>query len=147
MPIWRCPHCGTPQPEASRCWVCRRSTTTCATCRHFRRSVAASVGYCGLDRRRTPLRGDEIRPCWEAALDRPGAPEIGAPTRTDVPAPRFGFVPVDEGPSGTSPPVGGPDRRLGSTPAERSTGPTGVPALGAPGALDPVGTLWGDVEA
>jgi hypothetical protein len=28
--------------------------------------VAGQLGYCGLDRRREPLRGDEIRPCWEA---------------------------------------------------------------------------------
>ena len=66
MPMWRCPHCGTPQAETSRCWVCRRSSTACGTCRHFRRSVAAKVGYCGLDRRRAPLQGDEIRACWEA---------------------------------------------------------------------------------
>ena len=66
MPMWRCPHCGTPQAETSRCWVCRRSSTACGTCRHFRRSVAAKVGYCGLDRRRAPLLGDEIRACWEA---------------------------------------------------------------------------------
>jgi hypothetical protein len=25
------------------------------------------MGYCGLDRTRSPLRGDEIRGCWEAA--------------------------------------------------------------------------------
>jgi hypothetical protein len=25
------------------------------------------VGYCGLDRTRSPLKGDEIRGCWEAA--------------------------------------------------------------------------------
>ena len=30
MPMWRCPHCGTPQAETARCWVCRRSTTACA---------------------------------------------------------------------------------------------------------------------
>jgi hypothetical protein len=28
--------------------------------------VAAQLGYCGLDRRRQPLAGDEIRSCWEA---------------------------------------------------------------------------------
>ena len=50
MALWRCPHCGTPQPVAARCWVCRRSSTSCATCRHFRTSVAARIGYCGLDR-------------------------------------------------------------------------------------------------
>jgi hypothetical protein len=66
MPMWRCPHCGTPQAETARCWVCQRSSTACATCRHFRRSVAGQLGYCGLDRRRTPLVGDEIRACWDA---------------------------------------------------------------------------------
>ena len=66
MPMWRCPHCGTPQAETARCWVCRRSSTACGTCRNFRRSVAGSLGYCGLDRRRQPLAGDEIRACWEA---------------------------------------------------------------------------------
>ena len=66
MPMWRCPHCGTPQAETARCWVCRRSSTSCGTCRNYRRSVAGQLGYCGLDRRRQPLTGDEIRGCWEA---------------------------------------------------------------------------------
>jgi hypothetical protein len=65
MPMWRCPHCGTPQAETARCWVCRRSSTSCATCRNYRRSVAGKLGYCGLDRRRQPLTGEEIRGCWE----------------------------------------------------------------------------------
>ncbi len=65
MPMWRCPHCGTPQAETARCWVCRRSSTSCLTCRNFRQSVAAQLGYCGLDRRRQPLSGDEIRGCWD----------------------------------------------------------------------------------
>ena len=34
--MWHCPHCGAPQAETARCWVCRRSSTTCSTCRHFR---------------------------------------------------------------------------------------------------------------
>ena len=67
MPMWRCPHCATPQAETARCWVCHRSSTACGACRHFRRSVAAQLGYCGLDRDRRPLTGEEIRPCWEAA--------------------------------------------------------------------------------
>ncbi len=71
MAMWRCPHCGTPQAEAARCWVCHRSSTSCGTCRHFRRSVAAGVGYCGLDGRRAPLQGDEIKPCWEGAESVP----------------------------------------------------------------------------
>jgi hypothetical protein len=99
MALWRCPHCGTPQPVTARCWVCRRSSTSCATCRHFRASVAANVGYCGLDRERRPLAGDEIRGCWdgipiheEADAQPPG---VVAPV---VVASRYmrGFVPVDE---------------------------------------------------
>ena len=65
MPSWRCPHCSTPQSEASRCWVCHRSSTSCGTCRNFRGSVAARFGFCGLDRQRLPLNGDEVRACWE----------------------------------------------------------------------------------
>ena len=70
MPLWRCPHCGTPQAETARCWVCRRSSTTCSTCKNFRRSVAAQLGYCGLDRRRLPLAGTELRGCWVAGPAR-----------------------------------------------------------------------------
>ena len=62
--MWRCPHCGTPQAEASRCWVCRRSGTSCATCQNFRQAVFGTTGYCALDRRRVALVGDEIRDCW-----------------------------------------------------------------------------------
>lgn len=64
MPMWRCPHCGTPQAEAARCWVCRRSSTSCATCANVRHAVFGSLSYCGLDRGRSPLVGDEIRACW-----------------------------------------------------------------------------------
>ncbi len=95
MSMWHCPNCGTPQAEAARCWVCRRSSTTCSTCRHFRKSLAASVGFCGLDKRRLPLRGTELRGCWTAPL--PG---------TETEPPRIvgeidpgvrlrGFVPVE----------------------------------------------------
>jgi len=66
--------------------VCGRSSTTCSTCRNFRRSVALGIGYCGLDPRRAPLDGDEIRPCWEpialakwpAISDVPTVPEAVA---------------------------------------------------------------------
>lgn len=37
--------------------------------------MAAQLGYCGLDRQRKPLRGDEIRGCWEAAVAPPKVPE------------------------------------------------------------------------
>jgi len=81
MPLWRCPHCATPQAETARCWVCHRSSTACGACRHFRRAVAGQLGYCGFDRQRHPLRGDEIRPCWEAAdatsINVPALPGVG----------------------------------------------------------------------
>jgi hypothetical protein len=63
--MWHCPHCGAPQAETARCWVCRRSSTTCSTCRHFRTSLAGELGWCALDRRRRPLTGLELRGCWE----------------------------------------------------------------------------------
>jgi len=37
--------------------------------------VAGQLGYCGLDRQRRPLNGDEIRGCWEAAFASPEAPD------------------------------------------------------------------------
>ena len=88
MPMWRCPHCGTPQPVTARCWVCRRSSTSCGTCRNFRGSVAANVGYCGLARDRRPLRGDEIRACWEegGTVLRAGDATDGASRVGDRPA-------------------------------------------------------------
>jgi len=64
--MWHCPYCGTPQAETARCWVCRRSSTTCSTCRHFRTAITADVGWCGLDRARRPLTGRELRGCWVA---------------------------------------------------------------------------------
>jgi hypothetical protein len=80
MASWRCPYCSTPQQEASRCWVCHRSSTSCGTCRQFRASVAAQVGFCGLDRRHKPLQGDEVRSCWEdgavAAPPDPATPGL-----------------------------------------------------------------------
>jgi hypothetical protein len=89
MSMWRCPHCGTPQPEAARCWVCHRSSTTCSTCRHFRRSLAASVGFCGLDARRAPLVGTEHRGCWEE-----GASNASPPAREAAAAERRALDPA-----------------------------------------------------
>jgi hypothetical protein len=100
---WHCPHCGALQAEAARCWVCRRSSTTCSTCRNFRLSLATDVGYCALDRRRRPLTGRELRGCWE---HRP-APEPTAgrerARQTLVPAVQRGFIPLDEVTVGVQP--------------------------------------------
>jgi hypothetical protein len=117
--MWHCPHCGAPQAETARCWVCRRSSTTCSTCTHFRRALAGDLGYCGLDARRRPLTGLEQRGCWEA---KPAPAEVTVlstvleeahrlrATRTRPPAfepspdaPRREFVPIDS--------LGGPEAR------------------------------------
>ena len=80
MPMWRCPHCATPQAEAARCWVCHRSSTSCASCRNYRRSISAGLAYCALDRGRKALTGHEIRPCWEPVTTLTGAaPEVLEP--------------------------------------------------------------------
>jgi hypothetical protein len=157
MPVWRCPHCGTPQAESSRCWVCRRSTTTCATCRHFRRGIASGLGLCGLDARRSALDGTEIRACWvpaealhaEAGVQLEPVRELalaGVPD-TERRAPRT-FVPVEE--------LVGADRRdpdggwpvAGEAPARAasiSAPPAGAVAPEAPSG--PNGwSLWGDPE-
>jgi hypothetical protein len=98
MALWRCPHCGTPQPVAARCWVCRRSSTSCGTCKNFRASVAARIGYCGLDRERRPLAGDEIRGCWvgfAAIEDAAGSLPVEAVAEVAVRGAMRGFVPVE----------------------------------------------------
>jgi hypothetical protein len=72
--------------------VCRRSSTSCATCRNFRHAVAVNLGYCGLDRDRQPLRGDEIRPCWEGVPEAAGAIlEADAPLAVAVAWSQRGF--------------------------------------------------------
>jgi hypothetical protein len=165
MPMWRCPHCGTPQAETARCWVCHRSTTACATCRQFRRSVAAQLGYCGLDRARLPLRGNEIRGCWEAAVPVPDEPDA-TPTRPVPTSPAAPVVIPDRTPVrklefvevGTGRPIGEgrPARRRAATPG---IGPGPSPASFAavtssltgttelqPGPEEPRWSLWGDGE-
>ena len=140
MPMWRCPHCGTPQAETARCWVCQRSSTTCATCRHYRRSVAGQLGYCGLDARRQPLSGDEIRGCWESWPD--GASLGSTPPLTIAPAQAgderrrpLAFVEVD---TATDPAVSG------EGPAPSAAGALTAPA--EPGRTEPGWNLWGDPD-
>ena len=99
--MWHCPHCGAPQAETARCWVCRRSSTTCSTCRHFRASLATDLGYCGLDRQRRPLTGLELRACWTG---RPAGAAVSAADADPMRSARSsragettirGFVPVE----------------------------------------------------
>ena len=81
LEMWHCPHCGAPQAETARCWVCRRSSTTCSTCTHFRRALAGDLGYCGLDARRRPLTGLEQRGCWEPKTARRPSPRAPSESR------------------------------------------------------------------
>jgi hypothetical protein len=127
MPSWRCPHCSTPQPEASRCWVCHRSSTSCGTCRHFRGSVAARVGFCGLDRRRTPLTGGEVRACWEDGALLP-PPDPATPGLLDL----LSVHALGEAPDGDG---GEEGAAPAARPAFRTAGPSGSRRL------------WVEVEA
>src|SRR5829696_8499854 len=150
MPMWRCPHCGTPQAETARCWVCHRSSTACATCQNFRRSVAPQLGYCGLDRERRPLRGDEIRACWEPLPVPLEVVAVGAGRRVAPP-----FDPVDDGTSVRklefvevgAPPVTTSRR---TRPKAAATGPTPVVTPGETSRrsepVEPRWSLWGDAE-
>jgi hypothetical protein len=141
MPMWRCPHCGTPQAETARCWVCHRSSTACGTCRHFRHSVAAQLGYCGLDRSRQPLSGTEIRACWEGwpagDIGSDAAPTIG-PARQPDDHPHREFIEV--GAAAES--VVMAEAEVGVT-ARIAPLPT---APAAPNAPEFGGSLWGDPD-
>jgi hypothetical protein len=169
MPLWRCPHCGTPQVESSRCWVCRRSTTSCAACRHFRRGVAGGLGVCGRDPRRLALLGTEMRACWDAAetTGTMGPPEDAPEDLVRIPMmagagsrPVRTFVPVES----LSPMAAAPGRTAvaaapGRTAVADATGdpypgfeimasggaeilPRAMPARRIPGCW----SLWGDLE-
>jgi hypothetical protein len=127
--MWACPHCGAPQTETARCWVCRRSSTTCSTCRHFRASLAADVGFCAKDRWRTPLTGLELRACWEEG--RRAAADPGPVTNVPMPdaTPRRSWTTV----RGDGGPLDRPDpmRLRGFVPIEEVQGPE-VVAEGPP---------------
>jgi hypothetical protein len=132
---WHCPHCGALQPETARCWVCRRSSTTCSTCRNFRLSLASDVGYCALDRRRRPLTGLELRGCWEGRATNPAvaSPDPGTAQQA-VSIPLRGFVPVEE--VATAPVAPGKGR--GAPPVR--------PELPFIEVLEPSASLFGDPE-
>jgi hypothetical protein len=156
MPVWRCPHCATPQQEASRCWVCRRSTTSCATCRHFRKGVAGGLGLCGLEPRHSALDGTEMRPCWSGIQQPPDPGErrlvaVGPGRRPawDDPAgtgagrmPRT-FVPVETVTAPADEAQAGPG---GTTETAVAHAATISPAPGTPGRIPGTWWLWGDPE-
>lgn len=98
MATWRCPGCGTVQLENAECFVCGRSATSCATCANFRRSVAAGVGYCALDRRREPLNGAEQRPCWTSAVAATGEGLFTMIVTSDAPRTPRGLLELDRRP-------------------------------------------------
>jgi hypothetical protein len=156
--MWHCPHCGAPQAETARCWVCQRSSTTCSTCRHFRVSLTPELGYCGLDRDRRPLTGRELRGCW---TERPATSASAAQPATGAPPlavhrlrrgtaggagrlPERDFVPVEELPA-----------RLDRLPAGAEPGAAPAPAATTElplAMLDPVEgweartSLFGELE-
>jgi hypothetical protein len=105
------------------------------------------MGYCGLDRERRPLRGDEIRACWEAGPDTPEAPAAGIPRSAPTPATavedrtpvrRLEFVEVGTG-ARMSP--------AGRAAAGAITDGGAEPALATdPGPPETRWSLWGDLE-
>ncbi len=83
---------------------------------------------------RRPLRGDEIRPCWEAAdatsINVPALPGVGPvwplePTNVRTTVRSIEFVEVESSPAVVPEPI----------------------ALTAPPAGEPRWSLWGDAEA
>ena len=146
MALWRCPHCGTAQPVTARCWVCRRSSTSCGTCRHYRASVAARIGYCGLDRDRSPLAGDEIRGCWVPAVplmaEGAGTPPEPEPVAAPLTGPLRlrGFVPVESVFDDAADRV--PEAQPPTPPM-----PPAPPTIVASASPAADGMLWADLEA
>lgn len=49
--------------------------------------MAAQLGYCGLDSRRLPLSGTELRGCWAPAAPR-ALEAVQASAPTELPSPR-----------------------------------------------------------
>lgn len=155
--MWHCPSCGAPQAESARCWVCRRSSTTCSTCTHFRRALAGDLGYCGRDAQRLPLTGRELRGCWEPKAETAHGDVLGKViddaqrlrvARASVPAYQAGdapqpreFVPVET--ISAAAPVDVPDPPL-AEPGEATPPPFVLEP--EPGWADRT-SLFGDPEA
>jgi hypothetical protein len=101
------------------------------------------MGYCGLDRRRQPLLGDEIRACWEAGVagaldDVPVLAATRLPGEATLPATtaRREFIEIgsDAAPAATRPPAA-----AGGASAIDAAAP-------ASAAGEPRWSLWADLE-
>lgn len=105
MSTWRCPNCGTLQSETTRCFLCKRSATSCGTCVTFRTSLVGGVGYCANDRRREPLNGSEQRPCWtgESATTSGGFFDVTHPDANTQVTPERGLHEVQSVRAGPAP--------------------------------------------
>jgi hypothetical protein len=94
------------------------------------------MGYCGLDSRRQPLVGDEIRPCWEARPSTAGATVTDQltirPAEATRKVERIEFVEVRE-------------PTADDAPAAIGEPPVVPPGPIAP-AAEPGWNLWGDLD-
>jgi hypothetical protein len=121
--------------------------------------VAGSLGYCGLDPQRAPLRGDEIRACWEARPATAAATVVALPVVAGSPPPtrqdavlgthpnRIDFVEVGGRPDRLERPRRARSGR--STPADPVPPviePDGSAASGLVAPEPPRWSLWGDLE-
>ena len=91
------------------------------------------MGYCGLDRQRKPLSGDEIRACWEASPEpaAAGTTKASPPVLTRTPVPRRDFIEVIQG--------------TRETRARKSSSETPI-VEPAPAVIAPRWSLWEDAE-
>ena len=111
--------------------------------------MAGSLGYCGLDRRRQPLAGDEIRSCWEAwpggADPMPTAPPSMRPAADDESVParavRLEFVEVGDRPEAGPADAPMDPAATSDAPSPLGPGPHLPSRDGEPG-----WSLWGDLD-
>jgi len=94
------------------------------------------VGYCGLDRQRRPISGDEIRACWESRPEPVEAPlDTSHPTIVRTHVPRRDFIEV--GPTSPATTEGQASAIVRAGPEPDLTMPVATPRW----------SLWEDVEA
>ena len=106
--------------------------------------MAGQLGYCGLDRQRRPLRGHEIRACWEAGAAITESPAAGIPRSAPAngldddrtPVRRLEFVEVRSG-------TGSPRGKGATTKADKAAPDDPPVEVRAP---EPSWSLWGDAD-